>query len=284
MLSVFLENPVKLLPQGKHLPSFRDGLLIYFTVLIFLIAIAPLFVSGDVFVGLLASETILLLVPVYFYCRYRKFDFNSTFRLTVCSPLTYVGVVFAGLGGTLFAIGAALLQGMIVPFSENMEEMTNIVLQLYSERGFLLTLIVLALTPAICEEFLFRGLILRGLESQSPPRQAIILTGLLFGIFHLNPNQIIPTTILGIIIGWLVWLTDSIWSGVLIHCLNNAIVVTFISLSGGGNASAHEKGADFSVILLLVGLFALALVAVIVGVGIIKRADKLLGKLNSFEN
>lgn len=84
-------------------------------------------------------------------------------------------------------------------------------------------LLVVAVTPAICEEVMFRGYLQRQVERSLGVVASIVLVGLLFGAFHLRPTQFLPLATLGVYLGFSVWVTGSLWTGVLIHFLNNGL-------------------------------------------------------------
>lgn len=93
------------------------------------------------------------------------------------------------------------------------------------DTGFFFNLFVLALTPALCEELLFRGYVQRQLERLGGPITALVLTGLFFGLYHLRLSQVIPLSVLGIYMGYLVWRTGSLWPAVVVHFFNNAFAI-----------------------------------------------------------
>lgn len=84
-------------------------------------------------------------------------------------------------------------------------------------------LLVVAVTPALCEEVMFRGYLQRQVERSLGVVASIMVVGLLFGAFHLRPTQFLPLATLGIYLGFSVWVTGSLWAGVLIHFLNNGL-------------------------------------------------------------
>ena len=86
-------------------------------------------------------------------------------------------------------------------------------------------LLVVALTPAICEELMFRGYLQRQVERRLGVVWSIVLVGVVFGLFHLRPTQVLPLATLGVYLGFSVWVTGSLWAGVLIHLLNNGLAV-----------------------------------------------------------
>lgn len=82
-----------------------------------------------------------------------------------------------------------------------------------------------ALIPAFCEEFLFRGLVLPQLLPYGKT-VAVIGSALLFGLMHANPAQMLYATVAGIVLGLVAIESGSIWAGVLIHLFNNLLTVT----------------------------------------------------------
>lgn len=91
-----------------------------------------------------------------------------------------------------------------------------------------LALLFVALTPAICEEVLFRGYLQRNVERRMGIFWSIVLVGLAFGLFHLRFDEFIPLALLGVFLGYVVWVSGSLWAGVLVHLLNNgtALIVS----------------------------------------------------------
>jgi membrane protease YdiL (CAAX protease family) len=98
---------------------------------------------------------------------------------------------------------------------------------------------IIAAAPAICEETLFRGVIMRGLEKTGPVR-SILITAFLFGLMHADFQKLLGTFVLGVLIGFLVYRTGSLYSGMLAHFTNNAFAVV-VSFAAGKLMEAFEK-------------------------------------------
>ena len=80
----------------------------------------------------------------------------------------------------------------------------------------------------IVEEIGFRGIFLAGLlKSRCRPWLAILITAIVFALFHMSLVKIISTFGFGIIIGWLYWRTGSIIPGIVIHIVNNSLCIVF---------------------------------------------------------
>ena len=91
---------------------------------------------------------------------------------------------------------------------------------------YLLSVLLMAVIPAICEELLFRGVVLHGLRSRFSDWGAILLSAIMFALMHGNLQQLVYPFILGAIMGWLVLRTGSLVSSILVHFINNFLVVT----------------------------------------------------------
>lgn len=91
--------------------------------------------------------------------------------------------------------------------------------------GLLPTLLMLAVTPAVCEELLFRGYFQRQAERGVGILWGIILSGVVFGLYHLRLTQALPLMVLGIYLAYLAWRSGSLWTSVVVHFANNAFAV-----------------------------------------------------------
>ena len=96
------------------------------------------------------------------------------------------------------------------------------------QSGWLGILCISVLGPVL-EELLFRGAITKELLRRYSPAKAILFSGLIFGIFHLNPVQIIGACLIGFLLAWLYYKTRSLMACILIHIMNNGLSV-YLSL------------------------------------------------------
>ena len=88
-----------------------------------------------------------------------------------------------------------------------------------------LVLLAIALTPAVCEEFLFRGFVLTAFDRPGRRRMAVVLSAIAFGAVHMLPQQVFYATLLGLVLGLLAIRTQSIWPGLAFHFTFNGIAV-----------------------------------------------------------
>lgn len=86
-------------------------------------------------------------------------------------------------------------------------------------------ILAIAITGPILEEVLFRGAITQALLRQYAPTKAILVSALLFGVFHINPAQILPACLVGILLAWTYYKTASLIPCILMHIVNNSLSI-----------------------------------------------------------
>ena len=92
--------------------------------------------------------------------------------------------------------------------------------------AFILNLIVLAITPAACEEMFFRGVLQKFFVDNIRNKHiAILLTAFIFSAIHMQFSGLLPRFILGAVLGYLFYSSGSLWLSIVAHATNNALVV-----------------------------------------------------------
>ena len=89
------------------------------------------------------------------------------------------------------------------------------------------TLISVSIFAPLFEEWLCRGLVLRGLLQKTTPAAAISVSALFFAFLHMNPWQALPAFMLGLLFGYVYYKTGSLKLTMLMHCVNNTLAVIF---------------------------------------------------------
>jgi sodium transport system permease protein len=145
------------------------------------------------------------------------------------------------------------------------EELRKVVAPGDQSRGVFATLLLMAVTPAICEEALFRGPILRGLAARFSPLSSAVLTGLLFGLYHVDVWRLLPTGVLGVILSLVALESGSILPSMLTHALNNACLIVLAYLHWD-DAATNLKGPAQA------GLFVLAALVLALGAVLVRRS------------
>lgn len=86
-------------------------------------------------------------------------------------------------------------------------------------------ILAISIVGPVLEELLFRGAITKALLQQYQPAKAILFSALLFGVFHINPAQILPSFLIGILLAWTYYKTRSLIPCIFMHILNNSLSV-----------------------------------------------------------
>lgn len=178
--------------------------------------------------GLMVAEWVGLLGLVALYARLSRQRLGAVLGWERPRPIALLGALLIGCGAWA---GVAVLSDWVMPVPKHLvEALRRTLVPLDGTLGYLATLFLMAVSPAICEEALFRGPILRGLRTRLSPPAAVVVTGLLFGFFHLDIYRLLPASLLGILLGFIVLASGSIVPAMVAHFCNNAVLVTLARL------------------------------------------------------
>lgn len=205
----------------RKLSIFQVNLFYLFLAIAF-INIGPKVQGIDLYMGLLFTEYIIILLPSLLLIKSNKLSIKKTLRLNKISLKQILLVIII----TVFTYPLAVFaQGIFLTILDAFAEFAPNVLPVSTDpKGLLYGLFVMSITPGICEEIMFRGVILNAYDKLGY-KKGILITALLFGIFHFNLVNFIGPLILGIVFGIMVYRTNSLYSSIIGHTLNNAIAV-----------------------------------------------------------
>jgi uncharacterized protein len=146
-------------------------------------------------------------------------------------------------------------------------DLTKAFLGTVSIQGFLVNLLMIAILPAIGEEFFFRG-ILQRLFSEwfKNIHVAIFVTAFIFSAIHFQFFGFIPRFLLGLYLGYLFYWSGNLWIPIAVHFVNNGLVVivSYISALGYANIDFETFGStNNALILLLTTLLISALIFIL---------------------
>lgn len=205
--------------------------------------------------GLLVAEWLGLFGLVALYARRSRQPLGSVLGFARPHPLALAGALLIGCGAWA---GVAIVSDWILPVPKHLAEaLRRSLVPLDGSVGYLATLFLMAVSPAVCEEALFRGPILRGLRTRLGPAAAAVVTGLLFGFFHLDVYRLLPASLLGILLGFIVLASGSIVPAMLAHFCNNAVLVTLARLDV--DRRFEELGHGTTTLLVLGSIVATGL-------------------------
>lgn len=194
------------------------------------------------------------------------------------APAAYVRLTWPGLPAMGFAaaLSVANFLGLALPINalsqhfapDTLKDAFDIthVLEQFSGLEVWLFATGAVLGAALCEEFLFRGLLLQGLSaSGARPAEAIFLSGLVFSLFHLNPVAFLALLELGLFFGLLYHRTGSLLPSMAAHATQNAtaLALYFIGRRSPLPEATEEMGARQVMALAGMGVTVLAMLVLL---------------------
>lgn len=223
-------------------PSMSEGIGWFAVAFVLLFYIGANIQVWNPQLGLAATLWLVLLAPTIAVAWYLRVDARETFHLRAPTLVSMVAATLLALGGLIVVnaanswIDAHILQ---TP-PELAEEMAKFFPRPESALDWIWIVFLVGVSPAICEEGLFRGFLFSSLRGRTQPWVVIGATALLFGLFHLSIYRLFGTTALGLVMGWLVWKSASVWPAVWFHFLNNTLTVVGAYTLGPEDAVEFE--------------------------------------------
>lgn len=172
--------------------------------------------------GVLGTQLMILMIPLAVVL-YTKRSLRKTYKLRKTSIVNFIAGVVLIFGALLLGVLLTMLTSKLFPGDAS--SAGGGVDMLLEGHGFPFVLTVVAIAPAICEELLFRGFIMSAFKSRYKTVATIILVSVVFGVYHLSIVRFFTTAFLGAMLAITAHYSKSIFPGMLMHFLNNAISV-----------------------------------------------------------
>lgn len=187
-------------------------------LMVFVFIYGESFLDENVFSVLLINQYVIILIPVLLYMLINRLNFMEVFRFNRIDLLPVILIVLITI---LAYIPAMMFNNILVYLMQFIGNVPNQPIPIPRNITELITgIAVVAVSPAICEELLHRGILLKAYE-QRGSMKAVFITAIFFGIFHFDVTNLFGATFMGLIIGYFVIRTNSIFAGMLAHFLNN---------------------------------------------------------------
>jgi len=266
-------------------PSILEANFFYLFIGIILLTLGSYVQNQSIYLGLLITEFIIILVPTLFYLKMRQYSLKRVLRLNRISIkqalLIPIIVIFS------YPIGVFFNYLMLIILNHFGKVSANTVPIPESGQEMIIGLIVVALSAGICEEIMFRGFVMKAYERQGVIK-SILYSAILFGLFHFNIQNLLGPIYLGILFGYIVHKTDSIFSSIIAHTTNNAfalilgMLVSKINIDPEIAADVAAQGVISDTLTMIVGAIGIGFIAIISGV-IVFLLLKLLPEAKNIE-
>ena len=213
------------------------------------------------------SVMMFVLPPIILYAFTRKNPMRELgFRKPLSAWFLLVGVVlmFVSLPVTNWLtdwnekmqFGSFLekLETLLKEMEDAAGDLTERMLQVDTLPGLLFNLLIIALIPAIGEELTFRGVLQQALVKRfKNPHGAILVSAAVFSFIHFQFYGFLPRMFLGLILGYLFYYSESLWTSILMHFINNgtAVVIAYLEYKGLTEIAMEDFGSTSDVWLIL---------------------------------
>jgi membrane protease YdiL (CAAX protease family) len=216
------------------------------------------------------GQIVLLLIPTLLLVRFATFTPKRYLRVRMPDVRTLILPLIG-----IFSLQQVLQIYMVfqekIPLPESMNRviqqfkdlLDSVYKMLVSSESvpeLFFVLMIVALIPAIVEELLFRGMILRGFEKQLGSVKGIVFTGIIFATYHLNPFSFIPLAVIGIYLGFLAVRANSVWVASIAHFFNNALACLAVYFHLDDDAIVTGNPSEMSIGVLITTFVVFAIV------------------------
>lgn len=176
---------------------------------------------------MLVHQVFLIALPAALVAVVASLNFRKTFRLRPANPVHLaLAPVIAVSALVLVTLLSAWLLKHFPYFRTSGAKHEEALRETMKQLGSFPSLIAfMAILPALCEEFLFRGIVLSGLRRDLGKVLGIFGCGLLFGIAHQAPLAIITVGLFGMMLSWMALRSGSLLVTVLTHAFWNSILI-----------------------------------------------------------
>jgi len=220
--------------EQQRWPTVLGSNSLYLIVLVLMIVISStvfgLFMLKDMnterwLIATLIMEAVVIGIPPLIYLLASRMDIKHVARINRVRGMELLLVLgMAVFGYAIVAFINAVWYSILSRIGSPVQPAFP---PIKTGRQYILAIIAMAAVPALVEEFLFRGVILRGYE-RFGARKAIVASGVLFGLLHLNLVNLPAIIFLGIMISYVVVRTNSILSGILYHFTQNFLSISLL--------------------------------------------------------
>ena len=194
-------------------------------------------------VGLVTTEIMFVIIALIF-CVIRKIDIKEMFPVRKIRGADVLGCLLIHIGAFLLSMLSTLVVGILFPSTLKVADALNSFI--FGGMPFIVTFLIVAVLPAICEEAIHRGAILSCFRSIKKDWVIVLIMAVFFGLFHIYPIKFMSTAILGGALSFVLVKKNNILLPMLMHFCNNAfsVIVSYASGSASGGSSASLSGTN----------------------------------------
>ncbi len=207
--------------QEKQMPGIGDCVLLMCVVLLLMLYGGSYAQLKLGFGGVAVQQAFILICPLV-YAWYMKADAKKLFSLKRPKVKGVLGGVCLAFAGLLLALVVGALLTPVFPQSADSLKALD---EMLKDQPVWALFLVMAVMPAIGEEFLFRGFLMGTLREKCRPWVAIAATTLIFAAYHMSLIKMFTISIVGLGLTVAAYMTGSIYVSMMMHFINNGVSV-----------------------------------------------------------
>ncbi len=141
-------------------------------------------------------------------------------------------LLLAGVGAVAVVPIAQILDSwsyVIFPVLRELRGGESALLTSHTPARLVLVVFAVSITPAICEEAIFRGWLQRTIRRKASALVSILVTGVLFALFHMSPLSIVALAFVGFYLGYLFERSGTLFASMTAHCLYNLTIIVLVN-------------------------------------------------------
>lgn len=214
----------------------------------------------------------MMFLPAFFFALIVSKQPYKYLGLSKSAHLNQILIVIGISITALFLSGGLGELNKIIPIPQNWAAKFKAMEDTYAEQvmiiasmktfgDYLISILMIAILPALFEELFFRGALQQLLVSWfKNAHVAILVTSILFSVIHFSYYGFLPRLALGLMLGYIFYFSKNIWLNILMHFINNAVAITalyFTSVKGGDVKKAMDESYPIwvAVVTLVIVLY-----------------------------
>jgi sodium transport system permease protein len=216
-------------------PSIGLSLAFYGLALILVLILSTvLAVSGHTSLQLgialeLLAQWGFLFVPIVLLLWIRRYNIRKSLYLNVPARPALIATLLMAPSSCILLQQMYTWQTSLFPVPDDLNALVEAVRNLgQTKMGFAVLFAATALSPPICEELLYRGILLSSLRRRWGPLPSTVVVALLFSLSHLHPYRIVLVAVLSVLLTYVVLRSGSVYLSMLFHFIVNGLSIVLL--------------------------------------------------------
>ncbi len=210
-------------PRPRRMPAVDEALGLYALSLLLNFYIAPGWLKAGLLTTLAGVELLLIAAPAIVFAQIGRYRIAETFSFRNASPAWYLGAALIAVGVLPWMFALVGAQYKVWPPDPQASQAMEKLFRPALDSNPWVTILGVGLLAGVCEELLYRGPLQAALMQKTRPWTALWIGGFLFAAAHVEPSGIPYRTLLGVLLGWMVWRSGSIFPAMLAHMLIDSV-------------------------------------------------------------